>query len=131
MKAYLMHTDIHEEETSKEIRKTRPHAAMMGVHPIHTLENDETTIGRGNQNKISIDNRTISRKHALLKKKGDAFYIVDQGSKHGTYVNGEKVPPMKPYQISEGDEIKIGSRYFRPLEEGFTWGVDTLGAKPR
>src|SRR5439155_1097347 len=40
---------------------------------------------------ITLDDKTVSRRHAALRMTSDGATIEDLGSTHGTYVNGEKV----------------------------------------
>ncbi|MCF0126256.1 MAG: FHA domain-containing protein [Clostridia bacterium] len=68
-------------------------------------------IGANLRNDIVIDNnRTVSRYHASLKitPKGKSF-IVDNGSKNGTIVNGNRIAPDRPVQIKRDDIILCGS----------------------
>ncbi len=50
------------------------------------------TIGRGKDNDIVIKDHCISRNHAILQstETGD-FYLIDLGSRNGTFVNGRRV----------------------------------------
>ena len=52
---------------------------------------DAITIGRDARNDVVLDDPRVSRRHALLRKVGEAFRIEDLGSTNGTYVNGERV----------------------------------------
>lgn len=50
-----------------------------------------TNIGRGEHNDIAIRDESISDSHAKIQKRGDGWWIVDQGSTNGTYVGGRRV----------------------------------------
>ena len=50
----------------------------------------------------------VSRRHARILKKNQLIYIEDLGSSNGTFVNGEKLMPYFPEQISDGDAIRLG-----------------------
>ncbi len=53
--------------------------------------------------------KTVSRKHALITKEGNNFYIEEQiGVINGTYLNGEKLESGKKYKIQDGDKIYFG-----------------------
>jgi hypothetical protein len=69
------------------------------------LEGDETTIGRSPDCGIFLDDVTVSRKHAVLAARDGAFFIEDQGSLNGTYVNRKRVESA---QLDDGDELQIG-----------------------
>lgn len=65
----------------------------------------KTTIGRHPDSDIFLDDITVSRNHAQLIQKPDGFYIQDQGSLNGTYVNRTRVETQK---LSDGDQVQIG-----------------------
>jgi pSer/pThr/pTyr-binding forkhead associated (FHA) protein len=48
------------------------------------------TIGRQADRNLSLPNVQVSREHATIQSDGDGFLIQDQGSRHGTLVNGER-----------------------------------------
>ncbi len=68
-------------------------------------EKDETSIGRSPDGDIFLDDITVSRRHALLIRKGDGYYIQDHGSLNGTYVNRVRVETQR---LSDGDQLQIG-----------------------
>lgn len=69
-------------------------------------EGDKTTIGRGLQTDVRINDEGISRTHALVEEEDGEYYLSDAGSTNGTYANGEKVDR---YPLKEGDKIQIGA----------------------
>jgi len=69
------------------------------------LDKDTLTIGRKPLNDIRIDNLAVSSFHAKVCKDGDYFYIEDQNSLNGTFVNGKKISRL---QLQHGDNIVIG-----------------------
>jgi len=71
-----------------------------------TIEELPVTIGRKSENNIVLDEKNVSRKHAVIDKKEDLFVIQDLGSTGGTLVNGEKVDES---EIHTGDVITIGN----------------------
>ena len=71
---------------------------------IFTVEG-ETTIGRSPDCGIFLDDVTVSRKHAILRERDNAFLIEDQGSLNGTFVNRKRV---ESGQLEDGDELQIG-----------------------
>ena len=68
------------------------------------LTKDVTTAGRHPESDVFLDDITVSRRHAEIRK-NDAFRIVDMGSLNGTYVNKLRVEEA---DLSSGDEIQIG-----------------------
>jgi len=69
------------------------------------LENERTTTGRRPDSDVFLDDVTVSRNHATIERRGDSFFVQDDGSLNGTYVNGERVEETK---LASGDEIQIG-----------------------
>ena len=53
----------------------------------------------------SLDNPSISRLHALIvhHQRLQAFFLIDCGSAHGTYLAGKRVEPKVPVRIAEGN----------------------------
>jgi len=64
-----------------------------------------------------IDSPVISREHAVLTAStsppAPCVYITDNGSMHGTLVNGNKLEPQKPYRLSNGDHLQFGANVTR------------------
>ena len=52
-----------------------------------------------------LDDVTVSRKHAEIRRQADGFSIHDLGSLNGTYVNRERVETTK---LASHDEVQIG-----------------------
>ena len=59
---------------------------------IYYLKNDIITIGRDETNdfQLSLD-LTIGRKHAKIIKENGEYWIEDQNSTNGTYINNQKI----------------------------------------
>lgn len=66
----------------------------------------KTTIGRGLQTDVRINDEGISRTHALVEGEQGVYYLSDAGSTNGTYANGKKV---ERHPLEEGDKIQIGA----------------------
>ena len=74
----------------------------------------ETTVGRSPDCGIFLDDVTVSRKHAVLRNRDNGFFIEDQGSLNGTFVNRKRVESA---QLEDGDELQVGKyrlTYFAP-----------------
>ena len=69
-------------------------------------QSDRTTIGRSPDCDIFLDDVTVSRKHAELVRRDDAFYIEDLGSLNGTFLNRRRIE--EPGKLENGDELQIG-----------------------
>lgn len=69
------------------------------------LDSDQITIGRHPESDIFLDDVTVSRRHAEVRRVGDAFEVADAGSLNGTYVNQARVEQER---LSDGDELQVG-----------------------
>lgn len=63
-------------------------------------------LGRGRHNDIVLSEASISKSHASIEHAGGAFVVVDRGSTHGVYVDGEKVERAP---LRSGCELQLGS----------------------
>ena len=70
-----------------------------------TPQADRTTIGRSPDCPIFLDDVTVSRRHAVLVQREGRWFVEDQGSLNGTFVNRERVESS---ELSDGDELQIG-----------------------
>jgi two-component system cell cycle response regulator len=77
------------------------------------LEHTPTRIGRGADNHIILDGDSVSRRHAHLERRGDTWFMLDDGSTNGTYVNDEQIARASP--LSNGDRVKVGPTIFKYL----------------
>lgn len=58
-------------------------------------------------------NNMISRKHCRISRDNGAFYISDEGSANGTYVNRVRLSPGQRQRIKKGDIIRLANSDFR------------------
>jgi len=67
------------------------------------------SIGRDENSNIVIgDDPLVSRRHALVEKEGDSYYLMDKGSTNGTYLNNNPIPKCERVKIKSGDVITVG-----------------------
>ncbi len=63
-------------------------------------------LGRKQDCDVTIDDKSVSRKHATISLEPDGMFIVDEGSTYGTQVNGAKISDKTA--IKNGDELMLG-----------------------
>jgi len=96
-------------------------AHLIGEGLILNLENGkEWIIGRDPEfSDFVIEDPAVSRKHALLSKDLEGFYLSNLSDSKSIYVNGIEYESGNPERIllKEGDQIQFGSHSFRFSEE--------------
>jgi diguanylate cyclase (GGDEF)-like protein len=70
-------------------------------------------VGRGTDNQIVLEGDSVSRRHAHFERRGSVWYVVDDGSTNGTYVNEQHI--HDEVEIRTNDRIKIGPTIFKYL----------------
>jgi phosphoserine phosphatase RsbU/P len=71
------------------------------------LDHTPFTVGRKVEKDLVIADPRVSRDHAVILSENGKFFVVDQGSKHGTFINGERVERR---QLERNDRIEFGAR---------------------
>ena len=71
------------------------------------LDHYPYTIGRRTDRDLVMADPRVSREHAQFAREADGIYVVDQGSRHGTFVNGERVNRRK---LMRNDRVEFGSQ---------------------
>jgi len=79
------------------------------------LAHDEYGLGRGDGNSIRLTDRNVSRKHALLRRNGQGWFIKDLQSYNGTYVNGVRVAGEQ--LVNGGDVVQLGDYRIELVDE--------------
>lgn len=74
------------------------------------VDADEALVGREASCNVVVAHPSVSRKHALLKRKQDVFFVVDQGSANGTFVDSKRIVDAT---LREGSVLRFGSATFK------------------
>ena len=72
----------------------------------------DTPIGRSRQNaellfQQETETSPISRLHCTITDEEDHFMLRDEDSANGTFLNGERLTPVVPYRLKDGDVIEL------------------------
>jgi diguanylate cyclase (GGDEF)-like protein len=70
------------------------------------LDRSPLRVGRGTDNHIVLEGDSVSRRHAHFERRGSDWFVVDDGSTNGTYLNEDQVP--RDNVLTNGDRIKVG-----------------------
>jgi phosphoserine phosphatase RsbU/P len=96
------------------------------------------SVGRKVDKDLVIADPRVSRDHAQIMQEGLDFFLEDLGSKHGTFVNGERIQRQK---LERGDRLEFGARdsayiLFNPAHatsntaREFLSQISVIGIKP-
>jgi pSer/pThr/pTyr-binding forkhead associated (FHA) protein len=70
------------------------------------------TIGRGDETAIALPgDEFASSRHARVEAMRDGVWVVDLGSRNGTFVNGGRVDGRE--RLHEGDVVRVGATELR------------------
>jgi hypothetical protein len=110
-------------ETILDAATIDPTPGTLNAYLMHLIEDGEelahiiapdmlvVRIGRGRTNEIQVaSDGEISRRHCLIMRQRDEFFIEDLGSTNGTVVDGE---PVSLARLKADAEIKLGESLFR------------------
>ncbi len=88
-----------------------PRLLVAGPGPLRQVPlppKGKVLIGRSSEAEISIDDGSVSRRHALLHL-GTFASIEDLGTRNGSFVRGERIEKGKKVAIRPGDLVRVGS----------------------
>lgn len=102
------HEQAPTDTPSAPLPSSTPHARLLVSGTAYPLTQTVTTVGRGNDVDIRIDDPGISRRHAEFRviQGGTGFSVIDLASTNGTFVGPDKVGERL---LSDGDEVRIGA----------------------
>ncbi len=72
------------------------------------LKQGELIIGRDDDCDLTLNDHSISNRHAKIITLFNATYVKDLGSTNGTFVNGKQT---KEHTLHDGDVVTVGKRY--------------------
>jgi pSer/pThr/pTyr-binding forkhead associated (FHA) protein len=67
-------------------------------------------LGRGQASDVVLEDRSVSRRHAVVTRHGDEVVLWDDRSLNGVRVNGERVPQAV---LRDGDAVALGDVQMR------------------
>lgn len=73
---------------------------------VYDLDGDSILIGRDPEADVVIDNVSVSRHHAEIRRDRGGWIVQDLDSSNGTFLGGDRLEAASP--LEEGDEIGIG-----------------------
>jgi pSer/pThr/pTyr-binding forkhead associated (FHA) protein len=104
-------SSAEEREVLTEVLNGTGERAMVFIHrgpsrgARFLITSEGVTIGRAPASDIFLDDVTVSRAHATIKREDGTFTFSDLGSLNGSYVNNQQ---STTHRLTNGDEIQIG-----------------------
>ena len=86
-----------------------------------------TRLGRSLSADVEIDDPSVSRRHALIVRQDGQTYLLDDGSRNGTWHNGLRIDRVA---LRDGDSFSLGVSELRYVEivETATEPVELIAA---
>lgn len=81
--------------------------AIEGSGKMVEFPKDVVEVGRDKICDLSFDGNYIARRHATFLHERDMWFLRDNFSTNGTWLNGTKIQPGKKYQLAANDEINF------------------------
>jgi hypothetical protein len=115
-------------------RLTKPRSDWVGelipirglASPVIRLDRDEVVVGRQQGLAATVDDESVSRRHARITRRGDEFELEDLGSFNGTHIDGV---PVRSCVLQEGDTVQFGQTLYR-FERHLEASGSVLGGQP-
>src|SRR5947199_754740 len=85
-----------------------------GRPQVFNLTRDEATIGRSNENDIVLNDFSVSRRHATLRRENGGWAIHDNQSTNGIRIKEKLVQSAR---VGDGDSATVGTFVLRFREE--------------
>nr|WP_308494923.1 ATP-binding cassette domain-containing protein [Mycobacterium kansasii] len=89
---------------------------------VHAIDQLVVTIGRGPDNDVVLNDLLVSRRHAMLRRSGSQWELVDNNSANGTYVNGTRISRAL---LGPSDIVGIGHQLLHLSGDRLVEYVDT------
>ena len=80
-----------------QVQITEGHNVWTDEYPI---QKSGLALGRSGDGDIILEDSLVSRRHALLIATPEGFQIQDQGSANGSLMNGQPLPPRRPWPMT-------------------------------
>lgn len=106
--------------TPKKLFATAREACLVHIYPSgptmgcrYPLSDRILMIGRGDDCDIKLTDHSVSRRHARIESIDDGFYVSDQNSTNGTFVNDKQLDAAR--LLRDGDYLRVGNCLYRYL----------------
>ncbi|MEM7126110.1 MAG: FHA domain-containing protein [Chloroflexota bacterium] len=94
----------------------------------YALSEEITTIGRDAESTITLQDSSVSRHHAEIRRIDNAYQVHDLKSKNGVLVSGRRLAPGSTEWLEDGCDIFFGTSRFRFQDPSATMTAPSLMA---
>ena len=102
-----------------------------GERTLVPLDAERITVGSAPDNDVVLDDRTVSRLHALFERLPGGWTVRDLGSRNGTFLNGTRIGEVTV--LRPGDRVRLGSSeatFHGTSEGGIEGGTAPIALAP-
>ncbi len=85
------------------------HVHRDGDRTSHRFSKALVTLGRSRERDVPLGEKCISRHHVTLECRRRHFFVRDEGSQNGTWLQGVRIEPGIETELRPGDVLKVGS----------------------
>jgi hypothetical protein len=76
---------------------------------IISLNKPKVIIGSQETCEIVLQHSDVSRKHLTISFENDAYFVTDQGSTNGSYINEERLVPGRKFEFTSFFPVRLGT----------------------
>ena len=89
---------------------------LSGINDRIYIDKNTFNVGRDkSKSDFAIIKSSISKQHATISCIGDRYYIIDNDSSNGTYLNSIRLQPNKSYDLNDRDDIIFADEHYQFL----------------
>jgi hypothetical protein len=119
--------DEHQVDETLPFGKDLPPEVDLEVYPLTKKAGasfaDRITIGRTDNNDVLINDSSVSRLHAYIRRDAGGWIIADGGSKNGSWLRGVQLEPRRETALPSRTVLRLGE-----VELTFYTAIDLFAA---
>ncbi len=87
---------------------------VVGSNSLHHALDQAVSIGRSRKCEVRVENDSVSKTHAsiALDRGTGSYFVTDEGSRNGTFINGEKITEGQRTSLWSGAYVSFGDAVF-------------------